>query len=354
MNERICIVYHEGIVDYDFGPEYELKGARFPRYLKLLETEGVLKREGIDTVIPQAATDKDLMLVHTEEYIRRVEKIAEDHGYLAEDTPLRPSIVKAVRLIVGSALMAGALVAEKKVFIAQGVGGGLHHAGRDYGDGWSVFNDVAISAQSLISNHGLNRVLIFDTDVHAGNGTMDIFYEEPRVLYVGFHQDPETLFPNIGFIDQIGRGAGEGYTVNVPLPVGADDACYKMALDRVFKPLVQQFQPQIIIRNGGADPHYLDELADLNLSYDGLRMIGESTVEMAREAGCGLVDLVCSGYNPGFEELGLFAILSGELGLEVNYSEEGKRPEIPSGVKEKTDVVISELGSTLRDFWEIE
>jgi acetoin utilization protein AcuC len=353
-NPRVCIVYHEGIKDYDFGPEYELKGDRFPRYIKLLETQGILKREGIDIYTPEPATDEDLMLVHSKEYIKKVEKIAEEHGFLAEDTPLRPSIVKAVRLIVGAALKAGELVAENKVKIAQGVGGGLHHAGRDYGDGWCVFNDVAVVAQALLSRHGLDRVMIFDTDAHAGDGTIDIFYDEPKVLYLGVHQDPETLFPYTGFVDQIGKAGGEGYNVNIPLPIGADDSCMGMVLERVFKPLVRQFRPQVIIRNGGADPHFQDELADLNLSYAGLWMIGKATVEAANEVGCGLVDLVCSGYNPGFEEKGLFAILSGELGLELNYKEEEAQLDPVEGCMEKTDSTIKELSHILRNYWNIQ
>jgi acetoin utilization protein AcuC len=351
--KRICIVYHEGIADYDFGPEYELKGDRFPRYLKLLETEGVLMREGIEVVKPQPATDEDLLLVHSKEYLRRVDKIAEERGLLAEDNPLNPRLVKAARLIVGAALTSARLVSEQKVDLAQGVGGGLHHAGRDYGDGWCVYNDVAVAAKALLTRHGLQRVLIFDTDAHSGNGTMDIFYDEPRVLYIGVHQDPETLFPGIGFVDQIGKGHGVGYTVNVPLPVGANDVCMRMVLDRVFRPLGRQFKPEVIIRNGGADPHFQDELADLDMSYTGLRMIGEETVRAAEEAGCGLVDLVCSGYNPGYEEKGLYAILCGELGLELNYMEDEPQPEPISGCIEKTNSTINELSHLLRDYWKI-
>jgi acetoin utilization protein AcuC len=346
-------VYHEGIQDYDFGPEHELKGDRFPRYIKLLETKGVLKQEGIEVYTPEPATDEDLMLVHSKEYINKVERIAEEHGFLAEDTPLSPSIVKAVRLIVGAAMKAGDLVAENRTFIAQGVGGGLHHAGKDYGDGWSVFNDVAIVAQSLISCHGFDRVMIFDTDAHAGDGTIDIFYDEPKVLYLGVHQDPETLFPYTGFVDQIGKGSGEGYTVNVPLPIGANDECMGMVLDRVFKPLVRQFKPQVIIRNGGADPHFQDELAELDLSYAGLWMIGKATVEAASEVSCGLVDLVCSGYNPGFEEKGLFALLSGELSLEFNVKEDEAQPEPVEGCIEKTNSTIMELSHIIKDYWNI-
>ena len=348
---RASVVYHEGIADYDFGLEYEVRGDRFPRYLKLLEAKGVFAKD-VDLIKPEPADDADLMLVHTEEYIRRVERLAEQKGFLAEDTQLNHSIVKATRLIVGAALKAGDLVAEGKVKIAQGVGGGLHHAGRDYGDGFCVFNDVAICAQSLLERHGYERVMIFDTDAHAGNGTMDIFYDEPRVLQLSIHQDPKTLFPYTGFIEQIGRGSGEGYKVNVPLPAGADDSCIEVVIDEVFKPLVEQFNPDIIIRIGGADPLHDDDYADLSLTYNGLRMIGSSTAEAVSKLGCGLVDLVCSGYNPGAEEIGLYAILSGELGLEFTFKDDKVIVDRPDLVK-KTREVVNKLSLILKDYWTI-
>jgi acetoin utilization protein AcuC len=211
---------------------------------------------------------------------------------------------------------------------------------------------VAVCAKSLLERHGFERVMIFDTDAHAANGTMDIFYDEPRVLQVSTHQDPKTLFPFMGFVKQIGLGRGAGYKVNVPLPMGADDACMAIVIEEVFKPLVEQFQPQVIIRTGGADPLHGDDYADLSLTYDGLRMIGSASADAASQAGCGLVDLVCSGYSPGVEEIGLYALLSGELGLEFDYKDE-KPPEPLPGAVEKTKEVIIELSRVLKDYWSI-
>lgn len=352
--KKYVLIYDEGIAEYDFGEGYSLRGDRFPRYLRFLESEGILNRPDVELVKPKAADDSDLMLVHSEEYIRRVDEIAEKRGFLSDDTPLKPSIVKAVRLIVGTALTAGDYVASKRVKMAQGVGGGLHHAGRDYGEGWCVFNDVAICAKAMVERYGMERVLIFDTDAHAGNGTMDIFYREPRVLYLTVHQDPNTLYPYTGFVEQIGEGEGEGYTVNVPLPKKAGDECYGLVLERIFKQIVRQFKPQAIVRNGGADPHYQDELAELGLTYRGLWSIGRAVSEAAEEAGCGLVDLVCGGYNPGYEEKGLFSLLSGELGLDLNYREEGlPRVSDPTVVSE-TKAVINRLSDVLSGYWNIE
>ena len=351
--DKFAIVYHEGIAEYDFGEEYSLRGDRFPRYLKLLQSEGILNRPDMSLLTPKPAEDSDLILVHTREYIEKVNEIADRRGFLSDDTPLKPSIVKAVRLIVGAALMAGEEVAEKRVKMAQGVGGGLHHAGKDYGEAWCVFNDVAICAKAMTQYHNMDRVLIFDTDAHAGNGTMDIFYRDPNVLYLTVHQDPKTIYPNTGFVEQIGECDGKGYTINVPLPKEADDACISLVLERVFKPIVRQFNPQIIIRNGGADPHYQDELADLGLTYKGLWSIGRAVSEAAEEADCGVVDLVCGGYNPGYEEKGLYALLSGGLNLPLKYKEDESNPNSEASVVFQTKAVINSLSEALQSYWKI-
>ncbi len=352
--DKHAVVYHEGIAEYDFGEEYSLRGDRFPRYIHLLESEGVLGRLGIELLVPEPADDDDLGLIHTVEYIKKVREIAENRGYLSDDTPITPSIVRAVRLIVGAALMAGEAVANKGYAMAQGVGGGLHHAGRDYGEAWCVFNDVAVCARAMTERHGLDRVLIFDTDAHAGNGTMDIFYADPRVLYLTVHQDPMTLYPNIGFPEQIGEGDGIGYTINVPLPHRADDSCMALVLERVFKPVVRQFKPQVIIRNGGADPHYQDELAELGLTYRGLWSIGRAVAEVAKEANCGVVDLLCGGYSPGREEKGLYSLFSGEFRLPLTQKEDEPPPSHDPSVFPKTEAVINQLSDLLADYWEIE
>jgi acetoin utilization protein AcuC len=352
MDKR-AIVYHESIAEYDFGEEFSLRGDRFPRYIHLLESEGVIDRFGIELLVPDPADDNDLGLIHSIDYIKKVEEIAGRRGYLSDDTPITPSIVKAVRLIVGAALMAGDAVARKGYAIAQGVGGGLHHAGRDYGEAWCVFNDVAICARAMTERHGLSRVMIFDTDAHAGNGTMDLFYTDPRVLYLTVHQDPMTLYPNTGFSEQIGEGDGRGYTINVPLPRRADDTCMELVLERIFKPIVRQFKPQVIIRNGGADPHYQDELAELGLSYKGLWAIGRAVVEAAEEMNCGLVDLLCGGYSPGREEKGLYSLFSGEYGIPLTQKEDVPHPRRDSSVLQKTEAVINQLSTLLADYWEI-
>ena len=187
--------------------------------------------------------------------------------------------------------------------------GGLHHAGRGFGEGFCIFNDVAVAAAALLRD-GMERIAVLDTDAHQGNGTMDIFYEDPRVLFVSIHQDPRTLYPGVGFITELGRGAGEGRTVNLPMPMLADGSLYDLAMREIVYPLLDEFRPQAIIRNGGSDPLYTDTLTNLGLDVEQLSGLIRDIARYARRGGIPLVDLFLSGYGPYVSE-GWLAIVRG-------------------------------------------
>jgi acetoin utilization protein AcuC len=347
------VVYHGDISYYDFGEGHPVRGNRFPRYMKLLKSKGLFSDGTLHLVEPGPATDEDLLLVHSAEYISKVKRLAEKNELLEVDTPLSPNILRGVMRIVGASLKAGEIIVNGKASLAQGVGGGLHHSGRDWGEGFCVFNDVAVCAKALIERHALERVMIFDSDAHTGHGTMQIFYDEPRVLYLSSHQDPTNLYPNTGFVDQIGEGAGKGYTVNVPLPVGADDECMRLVLSRVFRPLLDQFKPEVLIRCGGADPHWRDEIGNLGLTYEGLWSIGKAVREASKALGCGVVDLLCSGYAPGREEKVLYSIFAGELGYEPPYVDNKPKNKDATKLLEKTSNIIDVLAAKLSDYWDL-
>ena len=351
--EHLVLVYHEDSVKYDFGWGHPFRSDRFTSFMSLIGESGLLEDPRVKLIKPEAATERDLLFAHSREYVEDVRVKAEANAPLTGDTPLNPSIVEGALAIVGSSLRAAELVAEGAVEVAEGVGGGLHHAGEGYGGGFCVFNDVAVCARAMLERHGMDRVLVFDTDVHAGNGTMDVFYEEPRVLFISVHQDPRTLYPGTGFIDQLGEGPGEGSTVNVPLPPGADDVCMAKVLEEVFLPLVREFRPQAIIRNGGSDPHFMDGLGSLNISFQGLHHIGEVVAGAASEVGCGVVDLCCSGYNPHTVAQGWLALLSGVAELDVPLVELAPPPVADGSVLAETRRVISEVQSKLAKYWSL-
>jgi acetoin utilization protein AcuC len=353
LMEPVSVVYHEGVSGYDFGPGHPFRSDRFKKFMDRLKVHGLLDDPRVSVAEPESADDELLKLIHPEAYIREVERRGGNHIPLTRDTPLNPSIVEAARLVVGASALAGELVVTGAAEVGEGVGGGLHHAGRGYGGGFCVFNDVAVCAQNLIERHGLERVLILDSDVHAGNGTMDVFYDDPRVLFVSVHQNPLTIYPGTGFIEQIGEGEGVGFTVNVPLPPGAGDKCMDLFLEEVFRPISEEFKPQVIIRNGGTDPHFLDGLGRLNLTFQGLWGIGKAVAEASEEAGCGVVDLCCSGYNPATVADGWLSLLTGVMG-ERNPSVE---PAPPPGRSEEafmeTERVIRDIKRLLGEYWDI-
>jgi acetoin utilization protein AcuC len=348
---RIGIVYHEKISEYDFGPGHPFRGNRFKKYMDLLEEKGILYKEGIEIIKQEPATDEELQLIHPHEYLRKVRQLANLYSMLTPDTPLSPSIANAARLIVGGGLKAAELVSNGYNLV-DSIGGGLHHAGPDYGGGFCVYNDVAICAKTLIEKYGFERVLIFDTDVHAGNGTMDIFYKDPKVLFIDIHQDPLTIYPGRGFIEDIGEDEGRGFTVNIPLPPFVGDEEVHLVLERVFRPLVKQFKPEIIIRNGGSDPHFNDLLGSLQMTYEGFHNLGKTIREAAIEQGVPVINMSCSGYNPKTVGEGMYALLNGLMNQKLDVREEEQPTFVEHRINE-VENIIEELAYYLKDYWNI-
>lgn len=237
---------------------------------------------------------------------------------LVADLSLDNSILQeAARLIVGQAKKACDLIQQGTFEKAVSVGGGLHHAKPSYGEGFCLYNDVAFCALYLIKEYGLQQVLILDTDAHAGNGTAQYFYDDPRVLLIDLHQDPNTLYPGTRFVGEIGSGKGEGFTINVPLPIGADDACYELVFDSIVEPLTKEFKPEIIVRNDGSDPAAGDELTSLALSAKGFRMIGERVSNISTVCDGRVIDLIASGYNSKILPYAWLALITGLAGINA-------------------------------------
>jgi acetoin utilization deacetylase AcuC-like enzyme len=141
-----------------------------------------------------------------------------------------------------------------------------HHAERDRAMGFCFYNNVAVAAAHALSR-GLSRVAIVDIDVHHGNGTQWIFYDDPRVLYVSTHQFP--FYPGTGAADEVGHAAGAGFTVNVPLEAGATDSDYWLVYGTIVRPVLEQFEPELVIVSAGFDAHERDPLASMRVTTDG-------------------------------------------------------------------------------------
>jgi acetoin utilization deacetylase AcuC-like enzyme len=233
-------------------------------------------REGLGAVhIPSRdATDEELARVHDEAYLATLAGLAGHHASLDPDTYLAPSSVAAARRAAGAGVaLVDALLdpSSQKPGEARSPGLALlrppgHHATRSRGMGFCLLNNVAVAAASALAK-GLDRVAILDWDVHHGNGTQDIFWTDPRVLYISLHQFP--YYPGTGAVREKGGGDAEGYTVNVPLSQGAGDRVYVDAFKQVVDPVLQAFEPELILVSAGFDAHQRDPLADMCVSDQG-------------------------------------------------------------------------------------
>lgn len=321
--------------------------------MKFFEEQGLLGDPRIFLFQPQAALRRDLLRVHTEQYVNLIFDLADQHRPYDIETPVTPEILEATMLICGNAVECGKIVVEERAKRAVSIGSGYHHAGRNYGGGFCLFNDIAVLVEYLRAEKGVRKFVILDHDVHFGNGTSDIYYKDPTVLYISLHQDPRTIYPGTGFEWQIGEGEGEGYNVNVPLPPGTGDTTYLHALDEIFVPLAEEFKPDVIIANGGSDPHFADMLGNLALTVNGFFRLSKTIRETADKV-CGgrLVLMPGSGYNLTVLPSCWYALVAGMVGLEkIDIKEHYDPPKEPADCRRKVENTIHELKRLLRRHW---
>jgi acetoin utilization protein AcuC len=342
----IPFFYHPDFSGYDFGANHPFRGERFASFMAELEGRFPTVYAMLDIRKPEAADERTLELAHDRTYVQRVKALEKRRGFLSLDTQLLPGSVDAARLITGATVGAARAALENGLAIGFG---GLHHAGPAYGEGFCIFNDVAVATRVLL-DEGLERILILDTDAHQGNGTMDIFYEDRRVLFVSLHQDPRTLYPGRGHTDEIGRGDGAGYTVNNPMPT------LSRAMREIVLPLWDEFEPEIVIRNGGSDPLYTDILTNLGLDLESLSELIRLISVKAADSSTPHLDLFLSGYGPYVTE-GWLAIIRGILGVEMEL-------EIPENMIMISDAKMEQmtrelemrleaLENNLSPYWEV-
>jgi len=360
----IGILFREEIKEYDFGPGHPFRGNRYELFIAKLTA---CWKEGIDYRLLQAEAvrDDELRLICTEDYIeftkdfyRREDFDAQIyskfyHYHSGDNRPTggRGKIEEAARFVVGQAKMACELIQQGEFAKVVSLGGGMHHAKPSYGEGFCLYNDVAFCTLYLLERYKLNRIMVIDTDAHAGNGTCEYFYEEPRVLFIDIHQDPLTLYPGTGFANEIGKGKGKGFTINIPLPVGAGFDSYLLAFESIIKPLAGEFKPQIILRNGGSDPHFQDGLAKLSLPLKGFRMIGDQVREMAQLCDGKVIDFIASGYNERILPAAWLNLIAGLAGINLAEAEREDNFEESGFIVSETKRVLEEVKGNLRDYW---
>jgi acetoin utilization deacetylase AcuC-like enzyme len=276
--------------------------------------EAIAARSGRVNVPLRSATDEELVRVHTARYIESLGRAAGTFTQFDEDTYSVPKSVDAARGAAGGAVeLVDALLsgrARRGVALLRPPG---HHARPDGAMGFCLLNNVAVAAAHARAR-GVERVLVLDFDVHHGNGTQEMFYREPAVLFLSLHQFP--FYPGSGAATETGTGDGRGFTLNVPLGPGAGDATYALAFARIVAPVVHEFSPGLVLLSAGFDAHRDDPLAQMNLSEEGYRAMMRRLCDAVPE-GTPIGALLEGGYDLRALQTSLKATLEVLVGLDA-------------------------------------
>ena len=278
----------------------------------------------------EPATEADVRLVHTTEYWRRLRTSAEAGGtQLDPDTYMTSASLDVARQGLGGLLAVTRAVLEGEAahgFAAVRPPG--HHACPDRAMGFCLLSNVAIAARWAQRHADVRRVAIVDFDVHHGNGTQDVFYADPDVLFLSVHQHP--LYPGTGMARETGAGPGEGATVNAPLPAGVGDRGYRQTFQELLTPLVDRFRPELILLSAGYDAHGLDPLGGMRLTAQGFAGLVEDVMGWADvHADVGVVAVLEGGYHADALTQSVLATLQTMAGLDVRVDDPPTSTAVP-------------------------
>ncbi len=292
------LVYGDIYLKHYTGVKHPEQPERLLAILKGLEKANLLDK--LFHIAPAPAERGALELCHDPGYIDAF-KLAVANGALffhTYDCPLSPRTFEVALYAVGGVLKGVDMVMEGKIvncFCAVRPPG--HHAGRSRAMGFCYFNNIAIAAKYLQVHHALERIAVIDWDVHHGNGIQDILEEDPTVYYLSLHQDPSTCYPFSGTASETGKGTGEGYTRNFPVPPGAGIEEYLKAIENVEQEMAR-FRPDFVLISAGFDAHIAEPLAHLNLTREGFEELTRRVKIIAETHAKGrLVSVLEGGYD---------------------------------------------------------
>jgi acetoin utilization protein AcuC len=269
---KAIFVHSPQFEKYHYPPDCPFNISRAGKLQKIISSMGLLTGSSRCQVAPQPAERTILEKFHSDRYLDALQAAAKGDfsaeflymGIGTPDCPIFSDMYDYGIWACGATLTGANLILSGDAELAFNPSGGLHHAGPELAAGFCYINDVALAC--LVLAEAGKRVLYLDIDVHHGDGVQNTFYDRNDVMTISFHQNGRTLFPGTGFEDEIGTGAGKGYSVNVPLPIGTDDEAYMKAFTAIAPPLIEAYKPDCLVFELGADTLAGDPLANLQLT----------------------------------------------------------------------------------------
>ncbi|MGV9199795.1 MAG: histone deacetylase family protein [Promethearchaeia archaeon] len=357
------IIYDEIYLEHRIGTHVE-SHERLIGIMDLLREKGLLDNPGFQVIKPYKATLDQIKYVHNEDLIKEVmeiSKLAEKTGHIQQldmDTSVSAKTYEASLYSVGGNLKAIDEILEgniKNAFALVRPPG--HHSNAYKCSGFCIFNNVAIAAEYLLRERGMERVAVLDWDCHHGNGTQDIFYEgspsgEGEVVFISSHQDGRTLYPGSGFENEIGKGKGKGHIINFPMPPNSGDDVIMEFFHEIISPVLSEFEPQFILISAGFDTHHTDRLTGMGWTYQApanyLKLIKGLAQEYAKER---IQITLEGGYEIDKQARAVYNCLK-VLNDEEDLITEKPRTSDPELLKYLDNKLFPKLKKNLSPYWE--
>ncbi len=299
-----AFIYDAALSNYELSDSHPFKPVRLELTKSLLEATNLLSKEHF--VEPYPITEAQLLRIHQKDFVDAVKAVSKNHnlddaydyGLGTGDNPIFPNMHEAIMRVCSATTTAVHFVASGKVQRAVNLSGGLHHAHSNKASGFCIYNDLAVAIDHAVKKFKM-RVAYVDIDAHHGDGVQSLFYERADVMTISLHESGRYLFPGTGHTYEIGKDAGRGYSVNMPLEPFSEDKSYLEAFEAVVPLALRKFKPDLIVLQAGADMHRYDPLADLALTVQGMAQSYQRVSELADELCEGrLVATGGGGYDP--------------------------------------------------------
>ena len=294
MVDRVALIYTDEYQNYNFGSDHPLRPLRLKLTYNLMKLTGLLDHWRLSVLEPIMATREEIEKVHSPEYVSAVKKLSDNpddrtiqphlYGLGPGDTPVFKGMYDASALICGGSIKAADLVWKDNDFqVAFNPAGGLHHARRNMASGFCVFNDIAIAIHHLKKLDSDIKIAYLDIDCHHGDGVQWLFYEDPKVLTVSFHESGKFLYPGTGDTHEIGEGQGKGYSLNFPLLPGTTNRMFLKLFRYCVPRILDAYKPDILFTQLGTDMYHGDPLTQMGLSVSVYRDVAQTIRTSVRD-----------------------------------------------------------------------